>query len=123
MPAVLLVGESWFTHTVHQKGFDAFHTSEYTEGAGAFLQALRERGLSVPSDVSVVGFDDVRAAALTDPGLTTIRQPAYDVGRTAATQLLQYVARGEVPPASRHLLAVSITVRGSTARVPARVRT
>jgi uncharacterized membrane protein len=47
MPHVLLVGESWFTHSVHQKGFDSFHTSEYVEGADAFLGALRDRGHEV----------------------------------------------------------------------------
>lgn len=47
MPRVLVVGESWFTYTVHQKGFDAFHTAEYTEGGGVFLDALRSRGHEV----------------------------------------------------------------------------
>lgn len=47
MSRVLLVGESWFSYTVHQKGFDAFTTSEYTEGAGAFLAALRSTGHEV----------------------------------------------------------------------------
>jgi uncharacterized membrane protein len=47
MCRVLVVGESWFTYSVHQKGFDAFYTSEYTEGGGAFLDALRSRGHQV----------------------------------------------------------------------------
>ncbi|MEU6806925.1 glutamine amidotransferase, partial [Streptomyces neyagawaensis] len=47
MPRVLVVGESWFTYTVHQKGFDAFHTAEYTEGGDVFLEALRSRGHEV----------------------------------------------------------------------------
>ncbi|MDX3691990.1 LacI family DNA-binding transcriptional regulator [Streptomyces europaeiscabiei] len=79
------------------------------------LAALREAGLSVPDDISVVGFDDIRAASLVSPPLTTVHQPAYDVGRTATAQLLQYVSRGEVPPASRHTLPVELKVRGSTA--------
>jgi uncharacterized membrane protein len=41
---VLLVGESWITHTVHQKGFDAFATTEYTESAQEFVRGLREAG-------------------------------------------------------------------------------
>lgn len=44
---VLLVGESWFTYSVHQKGFDAFYTSEYVEGAGEFIAALRALGYVV----------------------------------------------------------------------------
>lgn len=47
MARVLLVGESWFTYSVHQKGFDAFYTSEYVEGAGEFLAALRGAGHDV----------------------------------------------------------------------------
>lgn len=44
---VLLVGESWVTHTVHQKGFDSFQTSDYTESAGAFVEGLRDAGHAV----------------------------------------------------------------------------
>ncbi|NMM32309.1 MAG: cytoplasmic protein [Cellulomonas sp.] len=47
MARVLVVGESWFVHSVHQKGFDSFFTSAYEEGGGAFLAALRERGHDV----------------------------------------------------------------------------
>jgi LacI family transcriptional regulator len=79
------------------------------------LAALRDAGLVVPQDMSVVGFDDIRAASLAFPALTTVHQPAYDVGRTATAQLLQYVSRGEVPLASRHTLPVELKVRASTA--------
>lgn len=44
---ILVVGESWIKHTVHLKGFDHFHTTEYEEGAGVFLAALGESGLEV----------------------------------------------------------------------------
>lgn len=44
---VLVVGESWIKHTVHLKGFDQFHTTEYEEGAGAFLAALDAAGFAV----------------------------------------------------------------------------
>jgi uncharacterized membrane protein len=45
--SVLVVGESWIKHTVHLKGFDQFHTTEYEEGAGVFLGALAESGFTV----------------------------------------------------------------------------
>jgi uncharacterized membrane protein len=45
--SVLLVGESWVTHAVHQKGFDHFHTTTYTEGAGVFIAALEGLGHDV----------------------------------------------------------------------------
>lgn len=44
---VLVAGESWIKHTVHMKGFDQFHTTEYEEGAGVFLAALAESGFEV----------------------------------------------------------------------------
>jgi uncharacterized membrane protein len=44
---VLMVGESWIKHTVHLKGFDQFHTTEYEEGAGVFLRALGDAGYQV----------------------------------------------------------------------------
>lgn len=44
---VLLVGESWFTHTIHQKGFDSFTTSAYEEGATHFIEAVREAGFDL----------------------------------------------------------------------------
>ncbi|MGB1885588.1 MAG: glutamine amidotransferase [Gammaproteobacteria bacterium] len=44
---VLMVGESWIKHTVHLKGFDQFHTTEYEEGAGVFLAALEDAGYAV----------------------------------------------------------------------------
>lgn len=45
--SVLLVGESWIKHTVHLKGFDQFHTTEYEEGGGAFLEALTQSGFEL----------------------------------------------------------------------------
>jgi uncharacterized membrane protein len=41
---ILLAGESWVTHSTHLKGFDAFHTTEYVEGAGVFIEAVRAAG-------------------------------------------------------------------------------
>lgn len=47
MSRVLVIGESWFVHSIHQKGFDTFTSSEYQEGGGVFLEALRSRGHDV----------------------------------------------------------------------------
>jgi uncharacterized membrane protein len=44
---VLLVGESWIKHTIHMKGFDQFHSTEYEEGAGFFLRCLDDAGFDV----------------------------------------------------------------------------
>ena len=68
---------------------------------GAAL-GLRRRGLRVPDDVSLVGFDDLPTAQYASPPLTTIHQPAYELGRLAATCMLQLLAgiepTAEVPP-------------------------
>lgn len=57
------------------------------------IRALREAGLQVPQDVSVVGFDDIQAAAYQNPGLTTVRQPLQEMGRIAAEILLKHIRR------------------------------
>jgi len=53
------------------------------------LRALRARGLSVPDDVSVVGYDDVEFAAMLSTPLTSVRQPMYELGHTATSLLLR----------------------------------
>ena len=53
------------------------------------ITVLREAGIDVPSQVSVVGFDDIQGAAYHNPSLTTIRQPLNNMGITAARILLQ----------------------------------
>ena len=58
------------------------------------IRALMNHGLCVPNDVSVVGFDDIQSAAYHNPSLTTIRQPLYSMGSTAARILLQRI-RGQ----------------------------
>ena len=57
------------------------------------IQAARARGLRVPEDLSVVGFDDVEYATIVTPALTTVRQPLAEMGRTAVS-LLEPAARG-----------------------------
>ncbi|MFN3929675.1 MAG: LacI family DNA-binding transcriptional regulator, partial [Thermoflexus sp.] len=52
------------------------------------LRAARSAGLRVPEDLSIIGFDDILFAAYTEPPLTTIAQPKYEMGRTAMSMLL-----------------------------------
>jgi LacI family transcriptional regulator len=58
------------------------------------VKALKERGLRVPEDVSIIGFDDIYLAAMFEPGLTTIRQPIYDMGSHAVDVLIRLI-KGE----------------------------
>lgn len=77
-------------------------------------QAVREAGLNVPGDVSVVGFDDLPVAALMDPPLTTVRQPLNEMA-AAATELALALGRGETVPKVGLEIATTLIVRGSTA--------
>ncbi|WP_218148340.1 LacI family DNA-binding transcriptional regulator [Lentzea xinjiangensis] len=78
------------------------------------VQAARERGLRVPDDLSVAGFDDIDLAEATYPRLTTVRQPLQEMGRMAVTQLMR-VLDGHQPEALHIELATTLVVRDSTA--------
>ncbi|TPL82109.1 substrate-binding domain-containing protein [Mesorhizobium sp. B2-3-13] len=73
------------------------------------LEWLSARGLNVPDDVSVVGFDGVPEAAVSEPPLTTIAQPIAEMGRLAVRAILESDA-----PVSRQQLPVELIVRGSS---------
>jgi LacI family transcriptional regulator len=78
---------------------------------GALL-AIRELGLRCPDDISVVGFDDHPWAAVSDPPLTVVRQPAQQIGQAAAQMVLALI-NGEQPPEPRVLLECELVSRQS----------
>ncbi|MDQ2623921.1 MAG: LacI family transcriptional regulator [Actinomycetota bacterium] len=78
------------------------------------IEALRERGLRCPEDVSVVGFNDMPFVDKLSPPLTTIRVPHAEVGAEAARILVRWMTRGEWT-SSTTTLPVELVVRGSTA--------
>lgn len=77
------------------------------------LQAARERGLRIPGDLSIAGFDDIDLSQATDPPLTTVRQPLQEMGRIAVTHLMR-VLDGHQPEALHIELATTLVVRDST---------
>ncbi|SNR83845.1 transcriptional regulator, LacI family [Actinacidiphila glaucinigra] len=81
------------------------------------VRAARQLGLSVPGDVSVVGFDDSPLIAFTDPPLTTIRQPVTAMGQAAVRALLEEIG-GTPAPHSEFVFLPELVVRGSTASGP-----
>ncbi|HLT82646.1 MAG TPA: substrate-binding domain-containing protein, partial [Phototrophicaceae bacterium] len=81
------------------------------------VRAARGRGLAVPEDVSVVGFDDSPLMAFTDPPLTTLRQPVDAMSHAAVTSLVAEV-KGARTPRSELLFVAELIVRGSTAAAP-----
>jgi DNA-binding LacI/PurR family transcriptional regulator len=78
------------------------------------MQEATARGLRVPGDLSVVGFDDTVEAAVVVPGLTTVRQPLAEMGRTAA-QMLGELIEGAALRTNRIELSTELIIRESTA--------
>jgi LacI family transcriptional regulator len=95
---------------------DALFVANNLMTVGA-LRALRDLGLRVPDDVRVVGFDDAPWAALVQPPLTVVSQPAYEIGRIAADLLCE--AREDPARERREVLLVpELIVRESSGAVP-----
>ncbi len=82
--------------------------------AMAAMDAVRERGLRVPEDISVVGFDDIPQASLVRPALSTVRQPLEQMGRMAVQMLMEIFRDPGVPP-RRIELPTELILRDSTA--------
>ena len=80
------------------------------------IKGAREAGLSLPEDLSIVGFDDMPTASYMVPALPTVRQPAYELGRRACKLLLQKLKAPGKP--EQHMMETKLVVRESTAAVP-----
>jgi DNA-binding LacI/PurR family transcriptional regulator len=80
------------------------------------IHAIRERGLRVPEDVSVVGFDDAEEAAVSWPALTTVHQNFDQVGRNATSLLLSLID-GAPDTRRKVLIPTHLVVRDSTGPV------
>ena len=77
------------------------------------IRAIRDHGLRVPEDISVVGFDDIQSAAFYNPSITTIRQPLYEMGKIAARILLERVRGQAAAPRTLPVLP-ELVIREST---------
>ena len=77
------------------------------------IRAARERGLRIPQDLAVVGFDNITFAAMCSPMLTTISQPKYDLGATAMELLLKQI-RGGMKERLDLILDYELIIREST---------
>jgi LacI family transcriptional regulator len=75
---------------------------------------LRRRGLRIPGDISLVGFDDVPWMMMVDPPITVVDQPTVELGRSAARLLLRRLAGGPALPPAVEVLQPHLVVRGST---------
>ena len=128
----------WGLPTEHVLSTDDFHYEDGLRGAPRLLslaqrptaifaasdelargaiEAARSMGLSVPADLSVVGFDDTEIARIASPPLTTVRQPLQEMGAVALRTVLRLVA-GEKIDSNHVELATELVVRASTAAAP-----
>ena len=80
------------------------------------MDAIKQRGLSIPKDISVVGFDDIGLASEVNPFLTTIHVPKRRMGIMAVQSLLQII-RGKEEPAKKILVPTRLVVRDSTTAI------
>ncbi|SDH62413.1 DNA-binding transcriptional regulator, LacI/PurR family [Sinosporangium album] len=93
-------------------GVDAVFAASDPMAIGA-MRVLRERGLAVPGDIAVAGFDDSGAAAHTDPPLTTVHQPTDTMGRRMAHLLIARI-NGDTPLTPAVILSPHLVARAST---------
>ncbi|MDW6025424.1 LacI family DNA-binding transcriptional regulator [Mesorhizobium sp. BAC0120] len=98
-------------------GFDALFASSDAMAVGA-MRALKQRGLAIPDDVSVVGFDDFASAEFTEPRLTTVHNPLYEMSARAMAQLLDGVKANKPIEKSEEVIGTHLIVRDSS--VPSR---
>ncbi|HNY32275.1 MAG TPA: substrate-binding domain-containing protein [Fibrobacteria bacterium] len=91
--------------------FDAVVAANDEMALGA-MEALRERGLRIPDDVVVTGFDDIEDASFSTPALTSVRQPVSDQGLTSIRVLLDHLRQG-TPLPGKLLEPASLVARGS----------
>jgi LacI family transcriptional regulator len=120
-PADLMVRGDW----TRRGGYDAMHRlmslsrppdavfcANDLMAIGA-LDVAHELGLEVPTDLAIIGFDDVDAATIVTPQLTTVRNPAYEVGSTAGDLLLGRMSGRYTGPGRTVVLPCPLVVRGT----------
>ena len=116
----------WSSRSGYEVGLDLAERADVTavfaandQMALGVLRAFHERGITVPTDRSVVGFDDIPEAEFLVPGLTTIRQDFDAVGRRGLQRLIRLIEGG---PQRRHvsLIRPALVVRSSSAAPPSR---
>ena len=82
------------------------------------MDAIKEAGLKVGSDISVVGFDDIPMASQIHPALTTVRQPMQQMGRTAVDLLTTRLRNQPIVDPHRYI-STELIIRESTGKPPA----
>jgi LacI family transcriptional regulator len=91
---------------------DAFFATNDPKAAGA-MRAIKDFGLSIPRDISVMGFDDIDIAPLLDPPLTTVAQPFYKMGARACEQLIKVIEGKRRSKPKIDVFPAKLVIRGS----------
>ena len=79
------------------------------------IKALKEKNISIPQDISIVGFDDINIASLVAPSLTTVRQPSYEIGHLAMEKLID-ILEGKENLSNKVEIKLELIVRESTCK-------
>lgn len=85
------------------------------------IQGAKELGVFTPENLSIVGFDDMAISSYLSPGLTTIRQPAYEMGRDGVKILLNSI-QNQLKKPVHHILETSLIIRESTAQFSPKIK-
>lgn len=97
-------------------GATALHATNAVLSSGAY-RGIRAQGLSVPDDLSFIGFDDQEWTTMVQPAVTVVEQPRQRLGATAAT-VLTTIIRGDAAEPLERLLGAELVMRGSAAAPP-----
>lgn len=109
-------GYKAMNHLLTIGDFTAVLASNDETAIGA-LRAVQERGYNVPTDISITGFDDITLASWTYPPLTTVKQPFFEMGKKAASELLKRMENAEEYTSERHLLKPELIIRDSCRKI------
>jgi LacI family transcriptional regulator len=104
--------DALFGSGLESPGFDAVFAANDRMAIGA-MRALKRRGFRIPENIEVVGFDDIETARLVEPPLTTVAQPAFEMGRESAELLLGLID-GKKPARRTIVLEPVLVVRKTT---------
>lgn len=81
------------------------------------IRAAIEKGIRIPDDLSIIGFDNVELSQITNPPLTTIDQPKYEIGKAAIEMLLNMMAKDSIREPEHRMIGVRLIERQSCRRV------
>jgi LacI family transcriptional regulator len=119
--AALILGDTWEPKDAARAtdqflGLDSPPTAIFAANdtfAFAAIEVLRMRGLQVPDDMAIVGFDDIPLAQEVTPALTSVRIPLVELGQRAANMVLRLVDDAEIADCQSETLAVELMQRGT----------